>query len=404
MKKTLIALALAALPVASMADVVLYGQIKGGVEVGKIKGVSGTITQIVDYGSRIGFKGQENLKGDINAIWQLESQVNIGGGKNSEGDPSGFGTRDSFIGLQSDSLGTVKAGYQQTPVAEMNGDLDQWEYDNSAAGLGIFTRENSATQRRLAVSYETPVFNGFSAKAFVSPSDNNAGSFTANDTKKTKGAIGTDSAVYGLGLKYIQNPEADKMGWFGGLAATYVRGSDSNSYYSSKPPFNPDAKKYGYQATAELGYEGQQWFAGLAYQHSENVDKGDPTGLRNLKHPDRVYQTKSEEIATSVAYSPNEAWTLKASAVMGWGVKGFISGVNGVKIPVIVNGKTIYVNVPATPQKLAGNGKYYQAIVGADYNISKRTTLNGQLGYLQVGHLSKNQRGGILSAGMKHRF
>ena len=89
---------------------------------------------------------------------------------------------------------------------------------------------------------------------------------------------------------------------------------------------------------------------------------------------------------------------------MGWGVKGFISGVNGVKIPVIVNGKTIYVNVPATPQKLAGNGKYYQAIVGADYNISKRTTLNGQLGYLQVGHLSKNQRGGILSAGMKHRF
>ena len=35
MKKTLIALALASLPVASMADVVLYGKIAGGVEVTK---------------------------------------------------------------------------------------------------------------------------------------------------------------------------------------------------------------------------------------------------------------------------------------------------------------------------------------------------------------------------------
>ena len=383
MKKTLIALALAALPVASMADVVLYGQIKGGVEVGKMKGVSGTSTKIVDYGSRIGFKGQENLKGDINAIWQLESKVDIGGGS------AGFGTRDSFIGLQSDSLGTVKAGYQQTPVAEMNGDLDQWEYDNSAAGLGVFTRENSATQRRLAVSYETPVFNGFSAKAFVSPSDNNAGSFTANDTNKTKGAIGTDSAVYGLGLKYIQNPEADKMGWFGGLAATYVRGSDRNSYYSFYA-HNPDAKKYGYQALAQMGYEGQQWFAGLAYQHSQHVDLfGDalPSFKDAKNNSGRFYITKLNEVAASVAYSPDEAWTLKASGAFGWGVNQYVTPVKN----VVQSGKL-------------SNGKYYQAVVGADYNLSKRTTLNGQLGYLQVGRSSNNARGGILSAGMKHRF
>ena len=37
MKKSLIALTLAALPVAAMADVTLYGQIKAGVEVSKSK-------------------------------------------------------------------------------------------------------------------------------------------------------------------------------------------------------------------------------------------------------------------------------------------------------------------------------------------------------------------------------
>ena len=69
MKKSLIALTLAALPVAAMADVTLYGQIKAGVEVSKVKlgeqtakGLkatrsSKTATEIADFGSRIGFKG-----------------------------------------------------------------------------------------------------------------------------------------------------------------------------------------------------------------------------------------------------------------------------------------------------------------------------------------------------------
>ena len=69
MKKTLIALALTALPVAAMADVVLYGQIKGGVGVTFADGKdSGTITQMEDYGSRIGFKGEEDLGNGLKAI------------------------------------------------------------------------------------------------------------------------------------------------------------------------------------------------------------------------------------------------------------------------------------------------------------------------------------------------
>ena len=367
MKKTLIALALATLPVASMADVVLYGQIKGGVEVTKVKNVSGTTTAIVDYGSLIGFKGQENLKGDINAIWQLESDVNIGGGEAS------FGTRDSFIGLSSKTLGTVKAGYQKTPVKEMNGDLDQWEYSSKYAGLGLFTRGNDAVARRLALSYETPVFSGFSAKAFVSPSDNNE-----RKDETTGKKIGGDSAVYGLGLKYVQNPEADKMGWFGGLAGTYVRNGANNLYYTANKP--TDAKKYGYQALAQVGYEGQQWFAGLAYQHAENVD-----GIWeevSAKKPE--YITKVNEVAASVAYSPDEVLTLKASAAMGFGIK--------------------HLDNSGKKSEKWSNGKYYQAVVGADYNLSKRTTLNSQLGYYKLGSSDLNLRGGVLSVGMKHRF
>ena len=175
MKKSLIALALVSLSTASMADVILYGQIKVVVETtfankdGKAK-VKGTTTPIVDYGSRIGVKGHEDLNDSLQAIWQVESRVDIGGGKDDKGNPRGFGSRDSFIGLKG-GFGTVKVGYQQTPVKELNGKLDQWEYASDFAGLGNFVRGNDAVRRATAISYETPDMGGFSAKGYFSPKE-----------------------------------------------------------------------------------------------------------------------------------------------------------------------------------------------------------------------------------------
>lgn len=81
MKKSIIALVIAGLPLAASAEVILYGQIKSSVTVGqvKIKGDAGsetssTATSINDNTSRIGFKGSENLGGDLKAIWQVEQK------------------------------------------------------------------------------------------------------------------------------------------------------------------------------------------------------------------------------------------------------------------------------------------------------------------------------------------
>lgn len=81
MKKSLIALSLAALPVAAFADVTLYGQIKGGVEISQTKTrfnnvetKDATETKIADFGSRIGFKGHEHVGNNLNAIWKVEQK------------------------------------------------------------------------------------------------------------------------------------------------------------------------------------------------------------------------------------------------------------------------------------------------------------------------------------------
>ena len=352
MKKTLIALALVSLSTASMADVILYGQIKGGVETtfgnkfGKDKN-KGSTTQIVDYGSRIGFKGHEHLTDNLDAIWQVESKVDIGGGSGRT-----FNTRDSFIGLKG-GFGTVKVGYQETPVHELNGKLDQWEYDSAAAGLGVFTRGTDANRRATAISYQTPDLSGFTAKAYYSPSEQENGENTSplgNHDSKAKG-------IYGLSASYKNS------GFFADVAGVYARGTTAAV---------AAGKKGGYQALVQAGYESDKWLAGLAYQRSQRVERAN-----SVLNADA---DKVNEVALSGAYTLNDALSLKGSFAYGFGIKD-IGG-----------------------NKIAGNGKYYQGIVGADYALSKRTIVNGQYGYLQSGKGESKLKTNVVSVGMKHKF
>lgn len=358
MKKTLIALALASLSTASMADVILYGQIKGGVEttfgnkLGQDKN-KGTTTQIVDYGSRIGFKGHEHLTDNLDAIWQVESKVDIGGGSGRT-----FGTRDSFIGLKG-GFGTVKVGYQQTPIKELNGKLDQWEYDSSVAGLGTFTRGTDANRRATAVSYETPDLSGFTAKAYYSPSEQENGESTnALGAHKNKA-----KGIYGLSASYKNS------GFFADVAGVYARGTTAAV---------AAGKKGGYQALVQAGYESDKWLAGLAYQRSQRVElQPQPGKPGSTLSPDA---DKANELALSGAYTLNDALTLKGTFAYGFGIKD-------------ING-----------DKLSGNGKYYQGLVGADYALSKRTIVNGQYGYFQSGKGDDKLKANVVSIGMKHKF
>ncbi len=352
MKKTLIALALVSLSTASMADVILYGQIKGGVETtfgnkfGKDKN-KGSTTQIVDYGSRIGFKGHEHLTDNLDAIWQVESKVDIGGGSGRT-----FNTRDSFIGLKG-GFGTVKVGYQETPIHELNGKLDQWEYDSAAAGLGVFTRGTDANRRATAISYQTPDLSGFTAKAYYSPSEQENGENTSplgNHDSKAKG-------IYGLSASYKNS------GFFADVAGVYARGTTAAV---------AAGKKGGYQALVQAGYESDKWLAGLAYQRSQRVERAN-----SVLNADA---DKVNEVALSGAYTLNDALSLKGSFAYGFGIKD-IGG-----------------------NKIAGNGKYYQGIVGADYALSKRTIVNGQYGYLQSGKGESKLKANVVSVGMKHKF
>jgi len=165
MKKTLISLAIAGLPLVAMADVTLYGNVKMGVETSMVKGTDTQAeqnrTNIDDLGSYIGFKGTEELGGDLKAMWQVETRVSADSAT-SGANGSSFGTlRDSFVGLESASFGSLQVGVLSNFANQEQGALDIWEYSQSTLGLAAYT--SSQDRYDHAVRYMTPVMGGFQA-------------------------------------------------------------------------------------------------------------------------------------------------------------------------------------------------------------------------------------------------
>ena len=374
MKKTLIALTLAALPVAASADVILYGQIKAGVEIAqtktKVNGVetkSSTETNIADFGSRIGFKGHEQLGNNLNAIWQVENSVNVAGG----GDWAG---RESFIGLEG-NFGKIRAGKLETQLKSMDS-LDPWEYSNNALGLGVFQRTG---ERIVSVKYDSPVWAGFSGNVQFTPRDN--GTDVRGEgvtTGRADDDHASDTSRYYAGLNY------ENAGFF----ARYGFGYKKSAYVTAS-----NESKSGQAHKVEGGYDANNLFVGLGYQYTNGWDSLDsyrdalgyaadvttyPDGYNS--ESDKSNGVKAHEVATTVAYRFGNV-VPRFSYAHGFKAKG--SGLTDAER------KTT---------------KYDQVVLGADYDFSKRTTALVSAGWLRAGNGDNKAETTAGMVGLRHKF
>lgn len=220
MRKKLTALVLSALPLAAVADVSLYGEIKAGVEGRNIqlqlteplqniqpqvtKRKSRIRTKISDFGSFIGFKGSEDLGEGLKAVWWLEQDVSVAGGGATQ-----WGNRESFIGLAGE-FGTLRAGRVANQFDDASQAIDPWDSNNDVASqLGIFKRHDDMP---VSVRYDSPEFSGFSGSVQFVPAQNSKSAYTpahfVQQTPKSQptlvpavvGKPGSD--VYYAGLNY----------------------------------------------------------------------------------------------------------------------------------------------------------------------------------------------------------
>lgn len=165
MKNTMLALMLgaSAATAAAQSNVTIYGIVDMAL-VRESGGVANTtkLTSGVEAGSRLGFKGTEDLGGGMAAIFLLENGFQSDTGALGQGGLL-FG-RQAYAGLQTPS-GTITFGRQYTPqylaVAAVDpfGSGTAGDTKNLMAATG-----NSASRMDNAVKYVSPVLGGFTVE------------------------------------------------------------------------------------------------------------------------------------------------------------------------------------------------------------------------------------------------
>lgn len=385
MRKKLTALVLSALPLAAVADVSLYGEIKVGVEGRNIqlqlteplqniqpqvtKRKSRIRTKISDFGSFIGFKGSEDLGEGLKAVWQLEQDVSVAGGGATQ-----WGNRESFIGLAGE-FGTLRAGRVANQFDDASQAIDPWDSNNDVASqLGIFKRHDDMP---VSVRYDSPEFSGFSGSVQFVPAQNSKSAYTpahfVQQTPKSQptlvpavvGKPGSD--VYYAGLNYKNG------GFAGNYAFKYAKhanvGRDAFELFllgsGSDEAKGTDPLKNHQVHRLTGGYEEGGLNLALAAQLdlSENADKT---------------KNSTTEIAATASYRFGNAVPRISYA------HGF---------DLIERGKK------------GENTSYDQIIAGVDYDFSKRTSAIVSGAWLKrntgIGNYTQIN---AASVGLRHKF
>jgi predicted porin len=171
MKKSLLALAvlstLAGIA-SAQTSVTIYGIVDAGI-VNERGGPQGSVTKLgsgIQSGSRLGFRGKEDLGGGLAANFVLESGIRVDTGQSDQpsrfvnGQPESSGPtfgRQAYVGL-SGRWGAVTLGRQYTPHYLAIIDVDPFQ-----AGLAGDAANFMSTTLRMnnTIKYTTPTWSGF---------------------------------------------------------------------------------------------------------------------------------------------------------------------------------------------------------------------------------------------------
>ncbi|ENW0378403.1 porin [Neisseria gonorrhoeae] len=350
MKKSLIALTLAALPVAATADVTLYGAIKAGVQTyrsvehreGKVVGV-GTGSEISDFGSKIGFKGQEDLGNGLKAVWQLEQGASVAGTN------TGWGNKQSFVGLKG-GFGTIRAGSLNSPLKNTGANVNAWESGKFTGNVLEISGMAKREHRYLSVRYDSPEFAGFSGSVQYAPKDNS----------------GSNGESYHVGLNY-QN--SGFFAQYAGLFQRYGEGTKKMEGYYLYNIYNIPSLFVEKLQVHRLvgGYDNNALYASVAAQQQDAKLYGAMSGNSH---------NSQTEVAATVAYHFGNV-TPRVSYAHGF--KGTVDDANH-------------------------DNTYDQVVVGAEYDFSKRTSALVSAGWLQEGKGADKIVSTASAVVLRHKF
>jgi len=355
MKKSLLALAvLGAFAGAAQAQssVTIYGIIDTGVTYqskavtaagGTNTGSKFTVNSGVIQGSRLGFKGVEDLGGGLSAVFTLEA-----GFKNDTGalDDSKVSNdlfrRKSVVGL-SGGFGTVLAGRQTDYADTISAYTAVNDFGGVTQNSGSALNRLQGTRTQNSVSYTTANLSGFTGNLIYGFGEQ-AGSVSSGQAFGLAGKY--DNGPLGLGINYYQ-AKAGSTPSDTSLLAAGTAGTSTNTY--------TDTATYGSSAAKVLNVVASYQFGparvyGNWSRVKQDLNTQAFTGLttaNNLLNATLGLSKKADMFELGTAYSLTPS--LKLLAAVDY--------------------------TTATFDGLSSKGKLTQFNLGTDYWLSKRTDL-----------------------------
>lgn len=379
MKKKQIALAaLSALAGAAYAqsNVQIYGIVDAGVAY-TTKAAAPTATAptrtgsrtAVDSGllqaSRFGFRGTEDLGGGLKAQFALEGGIAIDNGTSTQNGAL-FGRR-SIVGLVGENFGNLQVGRRKDFTDEIA------EPYSSITPFGTFiTRVHANNLDRIGgnrannmIYYSTPTFGGFRANV-------------SYGFGETAGSTSTGESL-GFGANYNNGPFGIGFGYWQSKLGTVTATANSSS--------DQGATSAAGCNTVGLGTPGdtciKTWIVGSRYKMGNVMVRGSYS------------QVKQPLVTAAGTAAPNFVTAFTRAAGSGQFTPG---GSNNSDASIIDLGvdywvgstwklKASYIQSRYDFTGTAPDGKLDQITTGAEYYLSKRTTVFGTLAHMRASRM-----------------
>lgn len=337
----------------AQSSVTLYGLIDEGVEFVNnvpVAGRAGGGTKVsLDSvwglnGDRWGLRGAEDLGGGLSALFVLENGFDLNTGKLGQGGAE-FG-RQAFVGLRSNTLGTVTLGRQYDSVVDYVGGFGFADSNVATAhaahpgDLDNFVnsrRTNNAIKFR-SVDYSGLTFGGLYSLGGV------AGSITTNQLYSLGAGYNQGPLAVGVAYMNVRNPAASLFG-------SNPSDTAASNGLTSTPVYSGYATAASYQVIGVGGsYKVGAAVLGATYSNVQFA------GIKALGSATAVFN--DAEVSFQFHVTPGFLAGVAYNYTRGSEVTGKVGGVN-----------------------------YNQFSAGANYTLSKRTDVYAAVIYQTVnGH------------------
>lgn len=231
MKRIILAaatLAAATGSVYAQTNVNIFGMLDTGL-VRETGGAAGNVTKMssgVQLGSRLGFRGTEDLGGGTSALFWIESGFDVSTGASQQGGLL-FG-RQIFVGLKNTSFGQVTLGRQYSAVNNAVAGIDPFGGGLAGAAFnlmsggskGVATGGSGGARMNNALKYSAPNMGGFTGELTYALGEV-AGNNSAN--RQLDGSVGYSAGPLSVVLAHnrVENATATGAGKVTFLGAKY---------------------------------------------------------------------------------------------------------------------------------------------------------------------------------------